>query len=73
MGRSDHSYEVGEGIRTLDIQRGKRNVTSRKRALRISVGGHPMRLLHLLRVDVWSTRSNESWVLGLVDGKEDQS
>ena len=40
-----------EGDRTVDIQLGKRKVPSRNRALRVSVAGHPMRLLHLLRVD----------------------
>ena len=44
-------WKAGEGDRTLDIQLGKRKVPSRNRALRVSVGGHPMHLLHLLRVD----------------------
>ena len=44
-------WKAGEGDRTLDIQLGKRKVPFRNRALRVSFGGHPMRLLHLLRVD----------------------
>ena len=43
--------KAGEAIRTPDIHVGNRGVSDQKRALRVSSGVHPMRLLQLLRVD----------------------
>ena len=44
-------FKAGEAIRTPDIHVGNRLVSDQKRALRVSSGVHPMRLLQLLHVN----------------------